>query len=74
MKIGVLFLLTISVAFVLSDIVIRPSDMLLSGTDYNFYLDSGADSLYDLTSDTIVSTGFAVQQDVPASDGEHGSE
>jgi len=69
MKIGMLFLLTISVAFVLSDIVIRPSDMLLSGTDYNFYPDSGA-------SDTIVSEGFEapVQQDVSASAGEYGSE
>jgi hypothetical protein len=67
MKIGVLFLLTISVAFVLSDIVIRPSDMLLDGTDYNFY--PGMDD--HLTSDTMVSTGFEapVQPDVPASDG-----
>jgi hypothetical protein len=43
--------------------------MLLSGTDYNFYPDSGA-------SDTIVSAGFEapVQQDVSASAGEYGSE
>ena len=65
MKIGILFLLTISVAFVLSYLVIRPSDMLLSGTDYQFYPD-GVDY-----PDPVVSTDFEpVFEDVPASDGE----
>ena len=58
--------LAFSVALSLSDIVIRPSDMLLDGTDYNYF--PGMDD--HLTSDTMVSTGFEapVPLDVPASE------